>query len=246
MKMTQVFKALGPIDARNVRRDTLVNWMIFIPFITAFFIRWAFPPLSHGILVRYGFDLTPYFPLIMSFFFILLNPILFGMVIGMLLLDERDDHTLTALQVTPLSLNNYLVYRIFAPIILSVVIAIAIYPIANLGVMNFKALLVAAVAASPMTPIFALALSSIAQNKVQGFALMKISGAFLMPSLIAFFIQSKWELAFGLLPTYWPVKAYWLANAGDPGVWLYVVIGLAYQGFLLWLLIRRFNKIMHQ
>jgi len=245
MKMTQVFKALGPIDARNVRRDTLVNWMIFIPFLTAFFIRWALPPLSHGVLVRYGLDLIPYYPLILSFFFILLNPLLFGMVIGMLLLDERDDHTLTALQVTPLSLNNYLVYRISAPILLAVAITIAIYPIANLGVMNFKALLVAAAAASPMVPIFALALSSIAQNKVQGFALMKISGTFLMPPLIAFFIHSPWELAFGLFPTYWPVKAYWLAEAGSPGVWLYVLFGLLYQGFLLWLLVRRFNKIMH-
>ena len=246
MKMTQVFKSLGPIDARNVRRDSLANWMIFIPFLPAFFIRWALPPLSHGVLVRYGLDLTPYYPLIMSFFFILLNPILFGMVIGMLLLDERDDHTLTALQVTPLSLNNYLAYRISAPILLSVVITIAIYPIANLGVMNFKALLIAAAAASPMVPIFALALSSIAQNKVQGFALMKASGAFLMPSLIAFFIHSKWELAFGLFPTYWPIKAYWLASAGEPGAGLYVLIGLAYQGILLWLLVRHFNKTMHR
>lgn len=40
----------------------------------------------------------------------------FGVVTGFLLLDERDDRTLTALQVTPLPLRAYIFYRVTVPI----------------------------------------------------------------------------------------------------------------------------------
>ena len=246
MNMIQVFKSLGPIDAKNVRRDSLLNWMMLIPVISALVIRWGLPPLTRGILTRYGFDLTPYYPVIMSYFFVLMTPLLFGVVIGMLLLDERDDRTLSALQVTPLSLNNYLVYRIATPMVLSILLMFVIYPITNVGILNLSSLLIAAIVAAPIAPIFALALASVAENKVQGFALMKASGALLMPPIFAFFVQSQWEMAFGLFPSYWPIKVYWMLEAGQPGVWLYALIGLAYQGILLTLLLRRFNKIMHQ
>jgi fluoroquinolone transport system permease protein len=44
-------------------------------------------------------------------FLVVVMPALVGMVIGFLLLDQRDDQTLAALQVTPLTLNGYLIYR---------------------------------------------------------------------------------------------------------------------------------------
>lgn len=46
-------------------------------------------------------------------------PDLVGMVIGFLLLDERDTQTLDALRVTPLSMRRYLAYRISAPLLIA-------------------------------------------------------------------------------------------------------------------------------
>ena len=45
-----------------------------------------------------------------------------------------------------------------------------------------------AVATAPLTPIFALILAAFAQNKVQGFAVMKGLGRALMIPLVAYFI----------------------------------------------------------
>ncbi len=246
MKTVKVLKALGPIDIRSLYRDSLLIWMIFIPILWAFIIRWGLPFIATTVLVKFQFDLMPYFPVIMSYFIILMTPAIFGMVIGFLLLDERDDGTLTALSVTPLSLHHYFAYRIIIPMVLSIVMVFFVYPIANIGHINSFSLLTAAIVAAPMAPLIALALASIAQNKVQGFALMKGSGAVLLPPVFAFFMESNWEIVFGIFPSYWPMKIFWLFDAGQPYPWHMVLTGLCYQAFLIVIFIRRFSRIMHQ
>lgn len=116
MKTLRVLQALGPIDTKSVSRDSLLRWMVFYPLLLAGLIRWGVPWLTVRLLMQFQFDLTPYYSLLMSFV-LLMTPMLTGMVIGFLLLDQRDDQTLTALQVTPLTLSGYLVYRISLPIL---------------------------------------------------------------------------------------------------------------------------------
>lgn len=246
MNVTKLIKSLGPIDLRNVGRDGLLPWMVALPVITALIIRWGVPPIANAVLDRYGFDLVPYYPVILGYFFILMTPMTFGALIGFLLLDERDDDTLTALQVTPLTLNSYLAYRIAVPMALSVLLMFVIFPLANLANLDFVPLLIAALSAAPLAPLFALYLGAFAENKVQGFALMKGIGSVGLAPVFAFFIQSPWQLAFGIVPAYWPVKVYWTLSAGDSNVWVYLVIGLVYQMILIALLLRRFNRVMHR
>jgi hypothetical protein len=52
--------------------------------------------------------------------------------------------------------------------------------------------------------------------------------------------------AFGFMPTFWPAKLYWALQAGESGIWLILVAGFLVHAFFLWLMARRFNKIMHQ
>ena len=66
-----------------------------------------------------------------------------------------------------------------------------------------------------------------------------------MPPFVAYFVQGGWQWLFGLMPTYWPVKVYWLLQAGNPLGWLALLIGLAYSALLIVLLIRWFNAVMH-
>jgi fluoroquinolone transport system permease protein len=103
MKALRVVQALGPIDAKGVLRDSLLRWLVLYPVLLALLLRWGVPALADRLADRYRFDLTAYYVLVMSFLVELL-PILTGMVVGFLLLDQRDDHTLMAWQVTPLTL----------------------------------------------------------------------------------------------------------------------------------------------
>ncbi|NJN44259.1 MAG: hypothetical protein HC806_05750 [Anaerolineae bacterium] len=91
-----------------------------------------------------------------------------------------------------------------------------------------------------------LSLASFAQNKVQGFALMKLIGIVLFVPILAYFAPDGWELAFGLVPTYWPMKVYWLLYAGETNIWLYLLIAVFYQSLVTVLLVRRFYKVLHR
>ena len=165
--------------------------MVFLPLLIGFLIRWGVPVLSTYLAGRFQFDLVPYYHLIMSA--ILLQwPILFGMIIGFLLLDQRDDQTITALQVTPLQLTGYLIYRISLPLVVSIIITLVSFPIAGLVRLGFLPLFSAALLAAPLAPIFALFLAPFAENKVQGFALTSAIVTVLWPPIFAFFINSGW------------------------------------------------------
>ena len=85
-----------------------------------------------------------------------------------------------------------------------------------------------------------------ATNKVQGFAIVKASGVFIILPLVAYFVDMPWQLIFGLLPTYWPLKVYWLLDAGQSGAWIFILVGLAYQLLLISVLLRRFNRVMRR
>ena len=244
--ITNVLKSLGPIDARNIRRDSLLRWMAFMPFFFAFFFRLLVPWIRVRILEQFGFDLEPYYFLLMSYGFMLGTPVLFGVVIGFLLLDERDDGTLTALQITPIRTNDYLLYRVSMPIILSAILTVVAFPMAGLAQLPLGSLVMVAVAAAPLAPMFALILMLLAQNKVQGFAVMKGLGGILFLPLLAYFLQPPWQFIAGIIPTYWPLKLYWVLDAGEPGAWIFFAVSWVYGALCLVVLMRLFNRKLYR
>lgn len=245
MKGTAVFKALGPIDARNVGRDEMLRWMVFLPLLLALLMRIGWPPLVRQLQASYQFDLSPYTTLLMSFLTIGI-PAVFGMVIGFLLLDERDEGSLIGLQVTPLSLNNYLVYRLGIPIALTLVLVLVGLPLAGITTFSLGQLVLLGLVSAPMAPLLAVFLAAFASNKVQGFALSKGVGILFVAPLAAYFLGGTWQWALGLLPTFWAPKLYWLLSENAPSAWLVGLVGLVYQLLCLYLLARRFNKKLHQ
>lgn len=246
MNLNMIFRSLGPIDIRNIRRDSMISWMILLPVMLALFMRWGVPPITARLMQQYNFDFTTYYPVLLAYFFVGMCPMIFGALIGFLLLDEKDDKTLTALQVTPLPLNSYILYRVAIPVILTIVLMFIIFPLSNMVIFNPRTIFLTAISAAPMAPMLALFFASFAQNKIQGFALMKLTGVVLLAPVFAYFVTSNWELAFGLLPTYWPLKVYWMLSAGETNVWLYVIVAVVYQSLITAYFARRFYKVLHQ
>ena len=58
------------------------------------------------------------------------------------------------------------------------------------------------------------------------------------------FISSPWQVAFGIDPLYWPLKLFWMLEAGEPRAWLYFLAGLTYQSLLIAILLRRFKTVI--
>ncbi len=123
------YRVFGPVDVKNIRREDLLMWIGGLMGLVVVLYRYGVPALAGVLDARLGFDLTPYYDLIMSTY-VGTAAGMAGMVIGFLLLDERDENTLTALLVTPLPIGAYLAYRITLPLILGFV-AVARYDSIN-------------------------------------------------------------------------------------------------------------------
>lgn len=242
MNAVGVLRALGPIDAANIRRDSLLRWMLLLPPAFGLLFRGA-ARLATEPLADVGVAIADYRPLLASFL-VLTTPMIYGVVVGFLLLDQRDDGTLTALRVTPLTAGAYLGYRAAIPVALSVLMTPPVLALSGFSTLGIGRQLVAGIAAAPFAPLFALFMGAFAKNKVQGFALMKAAGVVNWPPMIAWFVDGPWQLAFGLVPTYWPAKVYWSLEAGGAGQWLYLLVGLIYPALIGVALLRRFERVI--
>lgn len=246
MSLVAVYRSLGAIDARSVARDPLLRWVLALTPALGLILRWIVPPATEMIQARFGFDLVPYYALIMSFLPLVVVGMV-GTVMGFLLLDQRDDQTLTALLVTPMSLGDYLRYRMVTLVGVSVGLSWIMVPLAGLTPTTISQLVVTSLAAAPLAAVYALFLGSFAENKVQGFALAKIMGVVLVPCIAAYSVEQPWQSVFGLVPHYWPLKVYWLFEEGRPGSALvHAIIGLVWQGVVVTLLLRRLAQVVRR
>jgi fluoroquinolone transport system permease protein len=242
MNIIRAFRALGPVDARSIGRDSLLPYVVMVPLVMGLGVRFLIPYIAGMILHTAGFDLAPYYPLLISLL-VMAMPLVAGTVIGFLLLDQRDDRTLTALQVTPLGLNGYLAYRLSLPLALSVVFTAVMIPLTGLTGLGWVEILLIALSAAPLAPIMALFLALFAENKVQGFALTKAMGVVVLPPMVAYFVPGIWHWAFGIVPTFWPARFCWSLQAGDgSAVWIFI-IGWAYMAALLAVFTARFRRM---
>ena len=73
---------------------------------------------------------------------------------------------------------------------------------------------------------------------------MKAAGAANWPPVIAYFVPGYRQLLFGIVPHYWPAKVFWMLEAGESGFWVFLLVGWAYQSLLIWLLLKRFLRVM--
>jgi fluoroquinolone transport system permease protein len=209
-----VFRALIYADSRLLWRDPLLGWILALPIGLALLLRPLIPRVQEALLVGMGFDLTPYHPLVMGGY-LMTAPGMVGMVIGFLFLDERDARTLTALRTTPMSMHQYLGYRIALPLLLGTASTLIGYPLTGLTPLALSSLLPIAIVAGVSAPILALVLAIAAPNKVAGFAVVKVMNAVNLLPVVAYFVPRPLQFVAGIFPTYWPMRALWSAAAGE-------------------------------
>jgi fluoroquinolone transport system permease protein len=232
-------------DVRNVRREPFLIYLAIVPWVMVLLARTAIPELTRWLAESSGFDLARLYPLLVSFFFIMEIPMIVGVVMGLLLLDERDDGTLIALQVTPVSMRGYAIYRMALTVALSAIHILICTPLTGLmPLSSLPRLIPIALLASLFAPLLALVMAAFAGNKVEGLALMKAFGILMVGPVAAYFIQSRWQLLLGVLPSYWWAKAYWATGAAG-SMWLYLMAGTVYHVLLMVWLFRHFLSRVH-
>lgn len=234
--------ALLRSDVRNITRDPILVAVSLVPFLLMLLLRLGVPLLTEALRETLAFDLTPYHGLIFSFF-LQLTPYMYGLVIGLMLLDERDEHVLLAISVTPLSRGGFLLYRLAMPVAFGFAVSYPMLLFTGLIEVPLPYFTLVALLAAFQAPINAMLLVAFARNKVEGMAVAKAGGMLLLGPLTIPFLDAPLQLIGGVTPTFWVAKALLAAQTGSPAFWWIFPAGAAVNALFLYLLHRRFARM---
>jgi fluoroquinolone transport system permease protein len=239
--VARAWRAFGRNDIRSAYRDPLLVMIVLAPVIWTSAVALLTPRAADMLAERQGFDLVPYYPAILTAFLLLTSIIIAGALAAFLVLDEVDAGTLTALRVTPVKLSVFFAYRAVTVIVVTTVYVITTLSFSGILQPGLTgALIPIGLLAGLSAVVTLLLIVAMAGNKIQGLAAVRGLGMLIagLPCL-PFFIDSAWNLAFGVLPPYWAAKAFWVAV--DHGTWWpYLLAGFVYNGAVAWPLFRRF------
>jgi fluoroquinolone transport system permease protein len=210
-----------------------------------FVLPWLDGYLSaEGILPSETLDgtLADTFPMLVAYFALFAGALLPGAVFGFLLLEEKETETLTALRVTPVPMNRYLIYRVGLPALLAWPTIVALFFILGQALLPWWQIVVLAAGGALTTPIATLFYATFAENKVEGFAMTKFTGAAGWTILFGWFVGEPGQWLFGLFPPFLISKAYWMALEGRGVWWVVWGVGIALQLGVIGWLIGRFRR----
>jgi hypothetical protein len=231
-------------DLRNVIRDRMFVFLFFAyPVMLIVFSR----ILIHLIAPRIEnvFPLATNFSVLFMFFSIAI-PMIYSFIVAFLILDERDEHLLTVLRVMPISRNSYLVYRMFFMSLFAFIVLLIFPPLSGLvdgTQFSYPAYIPVALLFALFTPFLALLVSSFATNKVQAFAIFKISGTVFILPIFAFFLNlGDLKYIFSPIPNFWSLMS--LDSVLQNGTLdiVHLGIGFAFHIALIGVLFYIFNK----
>ena len=230
-------------DFKNIIRDKfLVYAAIAMPLmviiISRIILHWIAPTLKDTIPLAGNYSMI-------FMLFVTMIPLVYGFIVAFLILDERDEHLLTVLRVMPISRNSYLIYRMLFLSIFSFIVMLIFPPLSGLlenTQFSYMQYIPIAVLFTLLTPFSALMVSSFATNKVQAFAIFKISGTVFLIPLFIFLITDNLKYIFAPIPNFWAfitLKELITTGAND---YLHLGIGFVYSIALIAVLFYIFNK----
>jgi ABC-type Na+ efflux pump permease subunit len=230
-------------DFKNIIRDRfLVYAAILYPVMLVVFSQ----ILVQIIEPRLG-DSLPVAGNFVAFFmlFVSIIPLLYGFIASFLILDEKDEHILTVLRVMPISRNTYLIYRMLFLSIFSMIVLL-IFPLVS-GLLDgtqfsYVDYIPIAVLLTLLTPFSAMMVGAFASNKVQAFAILKISGTIFIIPLFFLLLSDNLKYIFAPIPNFWAFIT--LKEVITTGVndYLHLGIGYVYTIVFIGVLFYLFNK----
>ena len=226
-------------DYKLLKGDPMLMLSMGVPFILWAIMQFLVPWIIELVMEQWSFDLSPYY-LQAGTFFLMLVPMLMGMVYGFVLLDERDGGIITAISVTPTGKTGYLMLRMGIPITISFVFVLLFVQLLHLSdYRNVIQLVLIALVISSQSLILLLFLGAFADNKVMGLAISKGFGILLLGPLLDYVLPSPYQWIGSYSPLFWASRAF---LTHDPSLyWLYSSISILFHVLLLWILFRKFR-----
>jgi len=222
-------------------RDPMTRFMFFYPILFGIIGRYFLPAIAENS----GFSIETSADIIIAIL-TLMTPVVYGAVIGFSILDDRDDHIIDSIRVTPLTINYFMLFRLAMVYFFSFAATVFVMWFAAIGDLPTKDILLIAFLASMSAPFAGLLINLFANNKIEGFAIMKLVGTIVILPIISLFFHDAKELFFATVPAFWPAKMIATVTRGESFVYLnysiYFWVGLFYIMLLNLITYRRFSS----
>jgi len=248
-------------EVKTIYRDIFQIFLLLFPILLLLMSVLLFPAVFRSIgeneaVVRYT-------TLIMIIMLVSFGTFLVGAMGSFLLLEHKDEKTINTISVTPFGLKGYLLFKIvyiyvFAVISILIVIlgtkllASGEYVIAGVSLfenIDFLHILTYSLVAGLFAPALALFQAAFAKNKVEGFAIMKLSGMAAMIPVIMVLetFRNGLQYVLGIFPNFWAVKAFMLelypvGGSADLPYYAYLGVGAVFSLVILGLCNGIFQK----
>ncbi len=232
-------RAFWKLDLKNISREAMLLALLFVAPFLALLVRLFLPLLAEAL--RPWISLEDHSPLVLMFI-MNLGPLLTGMITGLLLVDEADDHVLPALAVTPPGKRGFLIHRLTAPYIWTVICLLPVPLISGIDIFLPVSRLIPIVLVLALgAPMEALIISAFAGNKIEAMAVGKMTGFLFLAPFIGWFAPGFWKFSGFPLPGLWPSLALFTA----PGFGLFLLFllpAVILNGLGIRLLLIRFER----
>lgn len=236
-------------EMRTILRDPLSLYMCSFPVILLILATTVFPLIFKSMDTQNEAALRVTM-LIVLLIVLTLGSFFLSFLTALLLVENKDEHTLNTIAVTPVGVSGYIKFKLAYIYIMSIFSTMLVlfgtkymagdaYAIREISLFgNLSALEIVSFAFVNGLFVASLALfqSAFAKNKVEGFAFIKATGIVaLVPILLVLdSFRDGFQYALGILPNFWAVKGILLelfpvessANLSFP---LYLAIGAGYN-----------------
>ena len=222
--------ALTDADRRRLGRDGLLAWVAALPLVMAVAVRAGLPRLADA-LEGHGIMIGPWLPQLRAVALAVVVPLMIGVVVGFMLLEEKQDRVWVALAVTEVSLRRYLAWRAATCLTAAALVTFACLRIAGPAGLGVGRTAWAAVGAAPLAGAVALGLAAWTRDAIQGFAVAKLLFVLLVLPAVASLLGAPWRELLDLVPSWWIVRTADAMN--DGGHWFPLVLGSAAVNLLI-------------
>lgn len=196
-----MYKSFLTSELKKWFRDPLMKFMIFYPIIFGLIGRFVLPAVAKASNFKVE-HIADYVVVILTLFI----PIIYGALVGFSILDDRDDSILTSIRTTPLSIHQFLSFRLIIATFMSFVGCIFVIKFSNIVDITITKTLAISFLAALSTPTSGLLINALANNKIEGFAVMKGTGMIIIFPIVALSFTDTKELFFSFAPGFWPAK----------------------------------------
>lgn len=222
---------------RTLRSDLMLFFILPVPLFCAAALYFVIPIAEHF--------LTDWFhvPILLSPYYLAfdllagsMSPFMLAYVSIMVVLEERDDGLTRYLAVTPLGRGGYLLSRVGFPVLFGTVYTVPLLAFFSLTRPALWLICLIALIGGLSGAIAALLVPSLAENKVEGMALVKTSSLLLLGLCVPFFVSGPLRYLAAPLPSFW------MAELAISAQGWYLLPALAFSALWLSGLYRRFSQ----